>query len=210
VESIATSILHLHGLAALALIFALPALESSIFLGFIFPGETAAVLGGVLAYEHRISLFAAFAAVILGAVIGDTVGYEVGHRWGNQLLEGPLARLIKPAHVERARRYVQRHGGKAVFFGRFTAALRVLIPGIAGTARVPYRRFVLFNVAGGFLWAVGFVLLGYLAGASWRSVARTASTAGLVALVVVVAGVIAAIAVRRHRQSSREETSEPD
>ncbi len=199
-SSITNSLLHLHGTAALAIIFALPALESSAFFGFIFPGETAAILGGVLAYEHRISLTAAIVAVIAGAIIGDTIGYAVGHRWGNKLLEGPLSRFLKAHHVERARGVVHRRGGWAVFFGRFTAALRVLIPGIAGTARMPYRRFVAFNVAGGALWGAGFVLLGFLAGASWRTVAHTASTAGLVALSVVVVLVVVGLLVRRHRR----------
>ncbi len=201
-SGLAESILHLHGFAALALIFALPALEASAFVGFVFPGETAAIIGGVLVYEHRINLVAAIAAVVIGAILGDTVGYAVGHRWGTRLLEGPLSRFIKAEHVDRTRRLLHRRGGWAVFFGRFTAALRVLIPGIAGTVRMPYRRFVVFNVAGGVIWGAGFVLLGFAAGASWRTITGTASTVGLVALAVaVVAALVALVLFRlRHRR----------
>src|SRR5436190_23976832 len=86
-------ILSLHGWAAIALIFALPALEASAFVGFIFPGEIAILLGGVLAFEGQVPLWGAMAAAILGAFIGDAIGYAVGARWGRKLLHGSLGRL---------------------------------------------------------------------------------------------------------------------
>ena len=100
VPDVASAILGLHGLAALAVVFVMPALESSAFIGFIFPGEIAVILGGVLAYNHRVNLIAVMAAAILGAIVGDTIGYAVGRRWGNRLLQGPLSRLIRPEDRE--------------------------------------------------------------------------------------------------------------
>jgi membrane-associated protein len=210
VSGITNTVLHLHGIAALALVFALPAGESAIFLGFIFPGETAAVLAGVLAYDRRINLPEAFIAVILGAIVGDSIGYFVGSRWGMKLLEGPLSRFIKPAHIQKSRAAMRRRGGVTVVVGRFTAALRVLVPGLAGIAGLPYRRFLLFNVIGGVLWGVTFVLLGYLAGASWRSAAHTAGTAGLIGLAVVVVAVAVVVLVRRHRHRHDVSTPTPE
>ncbi len=207
-SSIVDSVLHLHGWAALAIVFGLPLLESAVFVGFVIPGETAALLAGVLVFQHRLNLPEAIAAVVLGAIIGDTIGYEVGRRWGTRLLEGPLSRWIRPDHVARAEEVLRRYGGWAVFVGRFTTALRVLIPGIAGTGRMPYRRFALFNVTGGILWGVGFVLLGYAAGASWRQVAGTAGTVGLVAAAVAVAAVVVVVLVRRRRRSGVPATQE--
>ena len=99
-HSVIERILHLHGWVAYAIIFALPALEASVFLGFIFPGEIAVILGGVLAYQGRISLGGAIAAAVLGAIIGDSVGYEVGKHYGTRLLEGPLRRFVKAAHQQ--------------------------------------------------------------------------------------------------------------
>jgi undecaprenyl-diphosphatase len=209
-SSIADSILHLHGWMALAIVFALPALESSAFIGFIFPGETAAIIGGVLSYEHRVNLAAVMAAVVVGAILGDTVGYLVGHRWGGRILEGPLARWIKAEHVERGRQTLSRKGGWAVFLGRFTAALRVLVPGIAGMARMPYRRFVLFNIAGGVCWGITFVLVGFVAGASWRSVAHTASRAGLIALATLAGLLLVVLIIRRfQRRRATPDTESP-
>ncbi len=181
----AEHILDLHGAVALVLVFALVALEASAFVGFLFPGEIACILGGVLAFQGRVSLAAAMAAAISGAIVGDSVGYAVGRRYGERLLNRVPRRLLKPHHIEKSKATVSQLGGKAVFVGRFTAALRVLVPGMCGMARMPYRTFALYNVAGGIVWAGGSVLLGYLAGAGWRKLDHALSLAGLTLLGVV-------------------------
>ncbi len=183
--SIGDRILGLHGWMAAAVVFSLPALESSAFIGFVFPGEIAVLLGGVLAYQHQLSLPLALAAAIAGAILGDSIGYEVGKRYGRQLLNGTVGRVVPKEHLDRAEVYLAERGGKAVFFGRFTAALRVLVPGLAGMAGLRYRTFVVYNAAGGILWASGFVLAGYLAGSSWRHVEQVAGRASLVLLLLV-------------------------
>ncbi len=193
----ADKILALHGWVALLVVFAAPALESSAFLGFVFPGEIAVLLGGVLAYQHRISLAGALAAAIAGAVIGDTVGFEVGRRWGRKLLDGTIGRVLKAHHIDRAERYLAERGGKAVFFGRFTAALRVMVPGMAGMAGMPYRTFAAYNVAGGTLWAGGFVVLGYVAGNGYRRFEHVAKQASLIVLGVLVVLGLAALGARK-------------
>jgi membrane protein DedA with SNARE-associated domain/membrane-associated phospholipid phosphatase len=204
IDSIARHILGLNGWAALAIVFALPLLESSAFVGVVFPGEIAVLLGGVLAFQHRVSLAAVLAAAISGAIIGDTVGYWVGRRFGPRLLESRLGRLVKQEHRQRAERYLAERGGKAVFLGRFTAALRALIPGLAGMARMPYRTFAVYNIVGGAVWATAVVLAGYLAGASWQRAAHWASRIGLAILALVVLGFGLKLAVRfTHRYPDR-------
>lgn len=200
IDNIARHILGLNGWLALALVFALPLLESSAFVGFVFPGEIAVVLGGVLASQHRVSLTAVLAAAVAGAILGDTVGYWVGHRYGRRLLTGRLNRFVRAEHRERAERYLAERGGKAVFLGRFTAALRVMIPGLAGMARMPYRTFLAYNVAGGVAWATAMVFLGYLAGASWQRAAHWASRIGLAMLGLIVLVVVLRIAVAATRR----------
>jgi undecaprenyl-diphosphatase len=203
VAKFADHILQLHGAAALAVVFLLPALESSAFVGFIFPGEIAVLLGGVLASQHRVSLGAVIAAAVVGAVVGDAIGYVVGRRYGRRLLEGSVGRIVKRHHLDAAERYLRERGGKAVFFGRFTAALRVLVPGLAGMSGMRYSTFAAYNVAGGAVWAVAFVLLGYAAGDSWRRIESVAKRASLVLLGLAVAGAVITVAVRwvlRHRE----------
>src|SRR5437867_10843032 len=164
-------LLDLSGAPAYGLLFALPALEASAFVGFVFPGEIAVLLGGVLAFQHKVALGWAIAAAVGGAIVGDSIGYAVGARWGRRLLRTRvLRRFVTPERQENASAYLRRHGGRAVFFGRFTAALRVLVPGFAGMAELPYRRFLFYNVLGGASWATGFVLLGYVAGDGYRRV----------------------------------------
>src|SRR5438874_3682988 len=195
-------ILMLPGWLVLALVFAFPALEASAFVGFVFPGEIAVILGGVVASQGRVPLWAVIAAAVSGAIIGDSIGYLIGRRWGTHLLHGTLGRLpvIRThldKHLDSARAYVQRRKGSAVFFGRFTAALRVLVPGLAGISEVHYPTFLAYNIAGGTLWGAGFAVLGYLAGASYHRVEKIAGQAGLILLGLIVAGLIATRLVRR-------------
>jgi membrane protein DedA with SNARE-associated domain/membrane-associated phospholipid phosphatase len=198
--SLIEHILSLSGWLALLIVFAVPALESSVFLGFVFPGETALILGGVLASYGRVALWQVLVAGIAGAVLGDSVGYLVGREYGRRLLESrPLRRLIKPGRIDRGQDYLARRGGPAVFFGRFTAALRVLVPGLAGMARMPYRVFLPYNVAGGAIWGGLMVLLGYLAGASWKQAARYATQVGIALFVVVVAALVTGHLIRSAR-----------
>ena len=173
-------VLSLPGWLVLAIVFAVPALEASAFVGFVFPGEIAVILGGVVSSQGRIPLWSVIAAAVVGAIIGDSVGYLVGRRWGTNLLHGTLGRLpvIRndlDKHLESAQAYVRRRKGSAVFFGRFTAALRVLVPGLAGMSGVHYPSFLAYNVAGGLLWGTGFAVLGYLAGANYHHVEKIAS-----------------------------------
>lgn len=173
---------------ALLLVFLLPALEASLFVGFIFPGEIAILLGGVLAHEHRVSLLAVIALGAAGAILGDTIGYEVGRHYGDRLLARLPRRLVKPDHVERGKALLRRSGGRAVFIGRFTAALRVLIPGLAGTSGLAYPRFLAFNIAGAAAWSAETALIGYAAGASYRAAEHRLSLIGFGLLAVIILG----------------------
>jgi membrane protein DedA with SNARE-associated domain/membrane-associated phospholipid phosphatase len=196
ISGIAERILGLHGWAAIAVVFLLPALEASAFVGFLFPGEIGVLLGGVLASQHKVGVEAVLVAGVAGAIIGDSVGYEVGKRWGRRMLEGSIGRFVKTDHLDRAGAYLQTRGGKAVFFGRFTAALRVLIPGLAGMSGLRYSRFLAYNAAGGAVWATGFVLTGYVAGDSWPKVEHFAGRASVVLLLLAVLAAAVFLAAR--------------
>ncbi len=201
IERIADQILSLQGWPALLIIFILPALEASVFFGFLFPGEIAVILGGVLASENRVSLWEAIVAAVLGAIIGDAVGYFVGRRFGRRILERTVGRFIKLERTKKAEEFLRERGGPAIFFGRFTAALRVLIPGLAGMSGMPYLTFSLYNIAGGIIWGAGFVLVGYFAAASWRQVHRFAGLASLVGLAVLLIGIVVFRWVRARRRA---------
>ncbi len=181
----------------LAVVFALPALESSAFLGFVFPGETAVLLGGVAASQGHVPLAAVAAAGVVGAVLGDATGYVVGRRWGRRILGSALARFIDQRHLDGAERALVRRGVWAVFIGRFTVALRVMVPGLAGMAEMPARRFLAANIAGGVAWGSLVATAGYLAGSSWQVVGRYLTGAGLALTVGLVATLVVVRVVRR-------------
>jgi membrane-associated protein len=179
-------ILRLPTWIALLVVFAMPALEASTFLGFIFPGEIACLLGGVLAFESKVSIALVILVAIAGAVIGDSIGFAVGYRYGDALLNKVPERIIKPEHVVRTKELIVRLGGRAVFVGRFAAALRALVPGFAGASKMPYRTFLIWNLAGGTLWATSVVIAGYIAGNAWHRVASDLSIIGWCVLGVIV------------------------
>lgn len=138
-------------------------IESS---GIPFPGETMLLLASFYAAVNgslQIPLVIAFAA--LGAIIGDNIGYYAGRTGGKALVEryGRYV-FIKPEHLERAEKFFKKHGDKTVFFGRFIAVLRAWAAFLAGVNRMHWRTFVVYNAAGGIVWATIFGCLGYFAG----------------------------------------------
>jgi membrane protein DedA with SNARE-associated domain len=172
--------------------------EDALFVGFVIPGETAAVLGGVAASRGHVALFAVLAVVLLGAVIGDTVGYEVGRHVGTRILGWHVLERRRE-RIDAASDYLARRGGAAVFLGRWTAFFRAVMPALAGTARMPYRRFLTFNVAGGVLWGTTVVLLGYLAGASYGRVEKLLGRGTALVIAALVVAVVVVWQVRRRR-----------
>jgi membrane-associated protein len=199
ISSIVDEILKLHGLAAYGLVGGLAFAEAALFVGFVLPGETAVLLGGVLANQHRVSLPVMIAVAVLAAIIGDSVGYEVGRHFGTRLLSSRIFERRRRG-LERGQQALRQKGGRAVFLARFTAFLRAVMPGLAGASRMPYRRFLAFNAAGGLTWAAGFTLLGYLVGASYHTAENIAGRAGEVILAVVVLAVIVFVIRRRRRE----------
>ena len=137
-SSIIDPLLNLHGIAAYSLVGGLAFAEAAAFVGFVLPGETAVILGGVLAYRHAVSLPVMMVVVVLAAIVGDTVGYEVGKRYGQRVLALSVFDRHRTA-IDGARDKLLALGGRAVFLARFSAFLRAVVPGLAGTVNMPYR-----------------------------------------------------------------------
>ncbi len=168
-----------HGLL---LLFAVVALESA---GVPLPGETALIAAAILASQHHYSLSSVIVVAAAAAIVGDNAGYWIGRRGGRALLErfGPVARYADRA-LPPAERFFERHGAKAVFIGRFIAFLRVTAAWLAGISRMPWWRFLLWNAAGGVLWATLVAVVAYEFG---RSAADAIGRYGLYGAAAVVA-----------------------
>jgi len=201
VSGLTGAINHMNGWVAIGLIAALVFGETAIFLGFVLPGEASVVLGGVLASRGHLSLPVLIAVVVITAVAGPLVGYEIGKRTGERLFASRALRRV-PGAVDRARLTLQDKGGVAVFAGRFVAVIRALMPAAAGAASMPYRTFFTYNLAGGVIWGIGYSLLGYLAGSAYAVVERKVGAGLAIAIAALVVGLIAVWAWRRHRRVS--------
>ncbi len=192
-------LLNVPGGLVYALVGLLVFAEDALFVGFVVPGETAAVLGGVDASRGHVRLWAVILLVVAAAIVGDSVGYEVGRRFGPRILRARIL-ATRQRRLADARDLLARRGGSAVFLGRFVAFFRAVMPALAGTAGMPYRRFLAFNAAGGLAWGTGFVLLGYLAGNSYQAVEKTAGRGAGVAVAALALTALVVWRVRRHRQ----------
>ncbi|QHK21100.1 DedA family protein [Pseudarthrobacter psychrotolerans] len=195
-------VLNVSPLLAYIVVFCLVFAEDALFVGFVIPGETAAVLGGVVASRDQVQLWLMIMLVVLAAITGDSTGYEVGKHFGPRLLKLKIFNRHRD-QLEKAQDFLRSRGGSAVFLGRFTAFFRAVMPALAGTSRMPYGTFLAYNAAGGIIWGVGFVLLGYLAGNSYEAVAKAAGRdiAVVIGIVVVLALVIWRI--RSHRSKNK-------
>ena len=169
-------------------VFGFPFAEAAVLLGFVLPGEAAVVFGGVLAGRGGASLVVVLVLAIAGAILGDSVGYVVGRRYGERIQRTRLGRKVGRERWEKAEDFLRRRGPVAVFVGRFTALLRAMVPGAAGMARMHYRRFLVFNVLGGLVWASACVLGGWALGSVISTYISDVSyvVIGLVVLAVVV------------------------
>jgi undecaprenyl-diphosphatase len=183
------------------IIFVGAALECAAFAGLLVPGESLVLASGFFAHEGVLKLDAVIVAAALGAVIGDNIGYQLGLRLGREWLLHHGARVgVRPDRLARAEAFFARHGAKAVFLGRFIGFARALVPFLAGTSRMPYRQFLIYNALGAVLWTIGCVLLGYSLGASWQLAERwLGRTSTVFGGAVALAGLLAWLWRRRAR-----------
>ena len=159
------------GAWALVPIFLVVTLESSAFLGLLFPGEMVALIAGALAATQAFSLWLAFATVASAAVLGDVAGYALGHYWGQAVLDRwPFACRQYERHRSRLESYFELWGSATVLIGRFVAVGRAFVPFAAGLSEMPGRRFIPIAIIAGVLWGGVVVALGFVLGSNWRLV----------------------------------------
>jgi len=170
--------------------------------GVPVPGETILLAGAVLARLGHLSIVSVVSIAIVGAMLGDNVGFLIGRRGGRRLLErhGRLLGLTK-ARLQQFDAFFARHGAKTVFIARFVTGLRVVGAVLAGASTLPWGTFLVFSAAGAVAWACTFGAVGYALGYSWETIERWIGHLGLVLLVVL--AVVAVLALARSRRRSR-------
>ena len=194
-HSVGVNIIHNLLSASSTLIYlviaALVFFEAAIFLGFVVPGEAVIIIGGVLASGNHVSLIPLIIIASIAAILGDSTGYWIGHRYGKHIVELKALDHHK-VDIENGLKSLQKHGAIAVFTARFVAFLRAVMPGVAGASELSYSSFFVANALGGIIWVTLFTLIGLAVGYSYHMAELTATTISLVLLVtaILVAGYI--------------------
>jgi membrane-associated protein len=135
--------------------------ECGLLIGFFLPGDSLLFTAGLLAADGRIApLWVLLVALPVAAVAGNLVGYAIGRSAGPALFARPDSRLVRAAYVERSAAFFDRHGGRAIVLARFVPVVRTFATVVAGASRMDLRRYALYSVVGGVLWAAGLTLLG--------------------------------------------------
>lgn len=192
--------LNNFGYAAVALFIMI---ESS---GIPFPGETMLLLASFYAaVSHQLQIPLVIACAAFGAIIGDNIGYVIGHTGGRSIvLRYGKYVFIKPEHLALAEAYFAKHGNKTVFFGRFITLLRAWAAFLAGLNHMHWRTFLIYNAAGGILWATIYGTLGYFAGRffhdNFAQVERLATTLGWLGTGLIVVAVLTTLFIFRARR----------
>jgi membrane-associated protein len=177
--------------------------EAAVLAGMVIPGESALLVAGLAAQQGWLKLPVMLLVAFAAAAMGDTVGYEVGRRWGPVIRRSRLGRRIGERNWQAVDDLLLRRGGTAVLAGRFTALLRALVPGMAGMSGMPYwRTFLPWNLAGAAVWAPGCVLLGYGFSASLDVVGHYLTYGPLVLVAGIAAVVVGTRLARRRRAAS--------
>lgn len=139
-------------------------IETGLLVGFFLPGDSLLVTAGLLASQGFLNVWVVGALLSVAAIVGDTCGYQIGRAAGPRIFTRENSLLFNRKHLERAHAFYEKHGGKTIVLARFMPIIRTFAPVVAGAAAMDYRRFVLFNVAGGLFWVWSVLMTGYVLG----------------------------------------------
>lgn len=170
-------ILHLAGDLALPIMVLIIFAETGLMIGFFLPGDSLLFIAGLFIAEGTIdpvgaepatNLIVVMGSLIAAAIVGDQTGYVIGRKIGPRLFTRPKSFFFRPEYIEKTREFYDRHGGKTIIIGRFVPIIRTFAPVVAGVARLEYRKFVFYNITGGFLWIISMLSLGYFIGVQFK------------------------------------------
>jgi membrane-associated protein len=187
----------------LFLVCAIVFVETGLFVGFFLPGDSLLVTAGIFAAAGHLKLGMLLFLVSFCAIAGDQLGYWIGRQAGQALYKRKDSFIFKKRHLERAHEFYTKYGGKTVVLARFVPIIRTFASPVAGAARMKYRRFLSYDICGGFLWVWGMVLLGYFLGSS---IPNVDDHIHIVIAVVVFLSILPAVfeVVRQRKHKSRD------
>ncbi|MBI3983746.1 VTT domain-containing protein [Candidatus Microgenomates bacterium] len=146
--------------------------ESGLLIGLLLPGDSLLFTAGFLASQGILDISTVIVITAVAAILGDSVGYALGRRYGPRFFKRPDARLFNVEHLRRSQAFYAKHGGKTIVLARFVPIIRTFAPVLAGVGQMPYRTFLSFNIIGGAMWSVTVPLLGYYLGRAIPNIDR--------------------------------------
>jgi membrane-associated protein len=176
--------------------------ETGLLIGFFLPGDSLLFTGGILASQGNLNIAVIAIGCFVAAVIGDQVGYTIGHRAGPPLFRRPDSRIFKQRYVDRTKEFFDKHGPKTILLARFVPVVRTFAPVLAGVGKMNRRTFTTYNVIGGFVWAVGVTVAGYILGSAIGSDIDK-YLLPIIAVIVVLSILPPLIEMRRERRRTR-------
>jgi membrane-associated protein len=164
--------------------------ESGLLVGFFLPGDSLLFTAGFLASQGFFNIVYLALGCFIAAVAGDSVGYWIGHRYGRRLFQKEQSRFFKKDHLIKAEAFYEKHGGKTIILARFMPIIRTFAPVVAGIGQMKYTSFLMYNLVGGLLWAIGLTCTGYFLGSLIPDVDKyLLPIIGLIILVSVAPGI---------------------
>lgn len=184
------------GLGILAILFVVYA-ESGLLIGFVFPGDSLLFTAGYMVQQNilhlgslpfNIHIFVAM--LFVAAVLGDSTGYAFGHKVGRKLFDRPNSKFFKKKYLVQAENFYEKHGALTIVLARFVPIIRTFAPIVAGTSKMHYRTFLLFNLIGAALWTASFTYLGYFAGAALTKAGVNIEVAAIIIILLSISPMI--------------------
>lgn len=145
-------------------IFLIVFAESGLFFGFFLPGDTLLFTAGLLASQGYFDIALLVFIIVVGAVLGDQIGYIFGRKVGPKIFTRDESFYFKKEYVAKAEKFYEKHGKKTIILARFVPVIRTFVPILAGVGKMNYKIFVTYNILGAFIWGMGITLLGYFLG----------------------------------------------
>jgi membrane-associated protein len=157
-------LIDFFGIWTYIILFLIIFAETGLVVTPFLPGDSLLFAVGAFAGADYLNIWAVYGLMLLGAILGDTANYWIGHRLGPKVFSKDNSRIFKKAYLEKTREFYERHGGKTIIMARFLPILRTFAPFVAGIGKMHYGTFIFYNVIGGFLWVTSLTFTGYLFG----------------------------------------------
>jgi membrane-associated protein len=180
------------------LVCAIVFVETGFFVGFFLPGDSLLITAGIFSVACNIPLKWLLIPVMLCAILGDQIGYWIGRSAGAALYRREDSFFFRRSHLQRAHDFYEKYGGRAVILARFVPIVRTFCPPVAGAAKMPYGRYVAFDIFGGVFWVGAMILGGYTLGHSVPNISQRIHY--VIAVVILLSILPAIISILRARR----------